>query len=196
MVAVFVSLISQLRFLSLGKTLDNGVLTYVSIFLGVLTGISIRLYQKWRLSRMENIIIEHKNYGHNNYVKSAGLPWLITISVMLYLFFFAITNEKYSSNEIKKIEFTVTCKGQRWIKHGSHNYLCIVNNEVQFKYNLNDKPLSYFSKGDDVVAIVRKGFWGFFVIEKLHNNSVKKTYMSNSVTCAGHEPSTFQASCY
>ncbi|EGQ7830830.1 hypothetical protein NZX34_004646 [Vibrio parahaemolyticus] len=164
----------------MSNTLDNGLLTYVSVLLGVLTGLSIRLYQKWRFNRTENVIVEHGNFAQYRTPRGGRLPPLIIISVVFYLLLFAIVNEKFASDELKEIDYTVVCKGRRWIRHDSFNYLCITDGITKFQYNIGDRSLSYFSIGDQVTATARKGFWGFFVIEKLRKSSANKAFKSDS----------------
>lgn len=182
-------MISQFRFLSLSNTLDNGLLTYVSVLLGVLTGLSIRFYQKWRFNRTANVIIEHGNFGSNRNL-NGSLPALIILSVMVYLLIFSTSNEKFASNELKEIDYTVVCKGKRWIRHDSLHYLWLTDGKTKLQYNMGKRSLSYFSIGERVTAAARKGLWGFFVIEKLRKSSANKAFKSASArlafsTCSG-----------
>ncbi|WP_076589218.1 hypothetical protein [Vibrio ostreicida] len=84
-----------------------------------------------------------------------------------------------------KINFTVTCKGERSVKGRTIKYLCINDGERGLKYDANDIASHYFSIGEEIIATARQGYWGYLVIQDLHKKKTRKALDAKAVTCAG-----------
>ncbi|WP_284191196.1 hypothetical protein [Vibrio zhanjiangensis] len=140
-----------------GNTLDSGVFTYVSVLFSTIIVVSICLFIRARNQRDEHLIIKHAT----------------------------ISNEKYLDDEVVKIDYTVTCKGQRLAKGGVINYLCIDDGEKELKFESNDIASNYFSVGEKITVSTREGYWGYLVIQGLHKKKVRKALDAQAVTCVG-----------
>ncbi|MBB1407580.1 hypothetical protein [Pseudoalteromonas sp. SG44-17] len=60
-IGIYGAAIIQLSFLVFSDVLDDGVLTYVAVGIGLLVAPLLRLYQKWRHDKSANLIIEYKS---------------------------------------------------------------------------------------------------------------------------------------
>ena len=154
------------------NTLDNGVLTYVSAFLAVSLTVILYIYKIRRVKRAENIIVEHRKYGKSPNSAIRLLPILVIPLFILIRVGISTSNERYVGDDIVKINFTVTCKGERSVKGGRIKYLCINDGEKELKYDSNDIASHYFSIGEEIIVTARRGYWGYLVIQNLHK---KKT---------------------
>ncbi|ELB2049462.1 hypothetical protein QNZ80_004664 [Vibrio parahaemolyticus] len=167
------------------NTLDNGVLTYVSAFLAVSLTAILYIYKIRRVKRAENIIVEHGKYGKSPKSAIRLLPILVIPLFILIRVGISISNERYVGDDVVKINFTVTCKGERSVKGGRIKYLCINDGERELKYDSNDIASHYFSIGEEIIVTARRGYWGYLVIQDLHKKKTRKALDAKAVTCPG-----------
>ncbi|MFM2577482.1 hypothetical protein [Vibrio fortis] len=161
------------RFSVYHNTLDNGAFTYVSAFLAVTLTAFLYIYKIKKDKRAENIIVEHRQYGKPLVSNSLMTIWVIPLFIFIRIGM-SISNENYMSDEVVKINYTVTCKGERSVKGGTVKYLCINDGERDLTYDLHNIGSHYFSVGDEIFATARRGYWGYLVIQELHKKNPRK----------------------
>lgn len=168
-----------------GNTLDSGVFTYVSVLFSTIIVVSICLSIRARNQRDEHLIIKHDNFGRRPFSVADFFPLFAIPFTMFFTIVITISNEKYLDDEVVKIDYTVTCKGQRLAKGGVINYLCIDDGEKELKFESNDIASNYFSVGEKITVSTREGYWGYLVIQGLHKKKVRKALDAQAVTCVG-----------
>ncbi|MER2498862.1 hypothetical protein ABS858_22530 [Vibrio neptunius] len=183
---IFVSfLVFKARFSVYQNTLDNGVLTYFSAFLAVVLTAIFYIYKTRSVKRAETMIVEHGNFGKRPNSTTRLLPLVVLLLFILIRIGITVPNERYLGDEVVKINFIVTCKGERSVKGGTIKYLCINDGERDLKYDANDIASHYFSIGEEIIATTRQGYWGYLVIQDLHKKKTSKALDEKAVTCVG-----------
>ncbi|WP_235676511.1 MULTISPECIES: hypothetical protein [unclassified Vibrio] len=178
-------LVIKARFSVYHNTLDNGVFTYVSAFLAITLTAIFYLYKIRRAERAEKIIVKHGNFGKRPNSVTHLLPFLVLLLFISIRVGITIPHERYLDDEVVKITFTITCKGEHSARGGTNKYLCINDGERDLKYDANDIASHYFSIGEEIIATARRGYWGYLVIQDLHKTKTRKALDAKALTCVG-----------
>ncbi len=159
--------ISQLSFLVFSDVLDDGVLTYVAVGLGLLAAAVVRLYQKWGHDKSANIIIEYKPDSTPFHYKILNFPAIVVLTTMGSMGIIAVTNHKFSSNEVTHKEYRVTGVGQQRVRYDIFEYVRLSDGISETSYSLGTDTSNPYKVGDQLKVKLRTGLWGYDIVDEI-----------------------------
>lgn len=161
--------IIQLSFLVFSDVLDDGVLTYVTVGLGLLAASVLSLYQKWGHVKSANIIIEYQQDSIPFHYKRLNFPAIVVLTTMGSMGLIAVTNHKFSSNEVTHKEFRVTGVGQQRVRYDLFEYVQISDGVTETSYSLGTDTSNLYKVGDQLKVKLRTGLWGYDIVDEINN---------------------------
>jgi len=168
-IGTYSAAIIQLSFLVFSDVLDDGVLTYVAVGIGLLVAPLLRLYQKWRHDKLANFIIEYKSDSTPFHHKILNIPAIVVLTTMGSMGFIAVTNHKFSSNEVTHKEFRVTGVGQQRVRYDLFEYVRI----SETSYSLGTATINPYKVGDQLKIKLRAGLWGYDIVDEIKKSTNK-----------------------
>ncbi|TMP62452.1 hypothetical protein CWB77_06620 [Pseudoalteromonas sp. S1610] len=172
-IGTYSAAIIQLSFLVFSDVLDDGVLTYVAVGIGLLVAPLLRLYQKWRHDKLANFIIEYKSDSTPFHHKILNIPAIVVLTTMGSMGFIAVTNHKFSSNEVTHKEFRVTGVGQQRVRYDLFEYVRISDGISETSYSLGTATINPYKVGDQLKIKLRAGLWGYDIVDEIKKSTNK-----------------------
>ncbi|KTF18490.1 hypothetical protein [Pseudoalteromonas sp. H105] len=167
-VGIYSAAIIQLSFLVFSDVLDDGVLTYVAVGIGLLAAPVLRLYQKWRHDKSANFIIEYDSGSTPFHHELLNLPAIVVFTTFGSMGFIAITNHKFSSDEVIHKEFRVTGVGQQRVRYDIFEYVRISDGISETSYSLGTDTRNPYKVGDQLKVKLRAGLWGYDIVDEIN----------------------------
>ncbi|EED25191.1 hypothetical protein [Vibrio sp. 16] len=167
LVIFFVSAVLQIGFLAFGEVINGEWLTIASVGIGCTLAVVLRIIQKWRFNQSIDVLIE---YGPRDRIpfhhKLINFPLVIMISTLFSVLLFSITNEKFASGQSYEKVFEVMQTGQRRVRYDMFEYVKLSDGNTEVYLNLDQGKANPYKRGDLVSVTLKKGFWGFYFVEK------------------------------
>ncbi|MCV2403796.1 hypothetical protein OFY17_13060 [Marinomonas sp. C2222] len=173
LIGVYVAAIIQFSFLVFSDVLDDGVLTYIAVGLGLLMAPTLRFYQKWKHDRSASIIVEYESGSTPFHYKLLNFPMIIVFATIGLIGFIAITNHKFASDKVNTKVFEVMGVGQKRIHYDFFEYVRISDGVSETSYILDTDTSNSYKVGDQLIVQLRSGLWGYDIVEKLVKNTNK-----------------------
>ena len=126
-------------------TLDHGVLSIASITLGLLLATGLK------------VVFSKRKVAFNWPIAAFVLVFLSTTDI-------ALLNYQLASSHDQKKDFIVKGSGERAIRYNLIEYVVLTDGNVSFTFTGFDKE-SKPRAGDALKGVVRKGFFGFDIVE-------------------------------
>jgi len=128
-----------------GDTYDQGVLSIFSLIGGLLTATIIYFI-----------------FDFMHFVIAIFLGVTLSTSII------AVTNHKLASDEVSKIEYSITGIGRNQIRYNSIEYIELTFEGMSTNYTVPKSDSTKYKVGDTLLLETRSGYWGYPIIGKLN----------------------------
>jgi len=161
--------ILQLSFLAFSNVLDDGILTYIAVGLGISSAPAIRLFQKWKHAKSASYLITDEPGQTPFHQRLINFPLLTVFSTFGFIGLISISNHIFASEEVHVEEFVVEAIGKKRVRYDLFEYILISNGDYATSLNLGETPKTTYSVGDKLEVTLKTGLWGYYIVEDVVN---------------------------
>ncbi|MDC5840269.1 hypothetical protein [Vibrio europaeus] len=167
LVASFGFSLYQLSFAAFSNVLDGGWLSIISAGVGVAFAPIVRIFQKWKANKNINVL-RSPNDATRFYERTLNFPVTSMLAILTSIAFFSVSNHKFAIEEQHSKTFEVVKISSMMFKNGSQfNYVHVSDGSKVAYISIDESRTSSYKKGDLVKVKVKKGLWGFYIVEDL-----------------------------